>query len=160
MFNFGDERKRKINLGGVSGSTSHTAILQRVQNERLARQEQKRRTDSAVKIQAWYRGLHEARRMKQEMRKAFASDVLGLTGLRCLVLIGRDEEVLGQWARAVLDGGEGESSLDIDSGSSYKLISGQVFSPAKGAHATSWLVLIRQASLLLLQSVADDPLCV
>lgn len=108
MFSFGDERKRKINLGGNSSSTSHTAILQRVQNERLVRQEQKRRTDGAIAIQAWYRGLREARETRREMKAAFERDVLGINGLRCLVLIGKHEEVLGQWVRAVLEGGEGE----------------------------------------------------
>lgn len=107
MFSFGDERRRKINLGGNSGSTSHSTILQRVQNERLARQEQKRRTDSAIAIQAWYRGLREARGTRREMKAAFQRDTLGINGLRCLVLIGRDEEVLGQWVRTVLEGGEG-----------------------------------------------------
>ncbi|KAF8182521.1 HECT-domain-containing protein [Pholiota molesta] len=137
---FGDEWKRKINLGGVSSANTQAAILNRVQAERAARAEHKQRTESAIRIQAWYRGLVDARATRQEMRKAFNADVMGLTGLRCLVLIGKDDEVLGTWTRAVLQ-------LGPD----------QLFAPARGEHRTSWLVLIRRAALLLAQSVADSP---
>jgi ubiquitin-protein ligase E3 C len=104
---FGDEWKRKINLGGVSSANTQAAILNRVQAERAARAEHKQRTESAIRIQAWYRGLVDARATRQEMRKAFNADVMGLTGLRCLVLIGKDDEVLGTWTRAVLQLGPG-----------------------------------------------------
>jgi ubiquitin-protein ligase E3 C len=108
---FGDEWKRKINLGGVSSTNTQAAILNRVQAERAARAEHKQRTESAVRIQAWYRGLVDARATRQEMRKAFNADVMGLTGLRCLVLIGKDDEVLGTWTRAVLQLGPGAFTL-------------------------------------------------
>ncbi|KIM38451.1 hypothetical protein M413DRAFT_447711 [Hebeloma cylindrosporum] len=134
---FGDEWKRKINLGGVSSAASQSSILNQVQAERQARAQHKDRTEKAIRIQAWYRGVKGARLAKSEMRSSFESDVMGLTGLRCLVLIGKDDEVLGKWSRAVLELGPE-----------------QVFAPAVGPHRTSWLVLIRQASLLLLQSVA------
>ncbi|PPQ89897.1 hypothetical protein CVT25_004840 [Psilocybe cyanescens] len=138
---FGDEWKRKINLGGASSSaTSPAAILSRVQAERQARAALKQRTASAVRIQAWWRGHVSVRETRQRMRAAFAADVTGLNGLRCLVLIGRDEEVLGRWAGAVL--GLGPEGL---------------LGPAIGPHGASWLVLVRQACLLLLRSVADSP---
>ncbi|KDR77942.1 hypothetical protein GALMADRAFT_244909 [Galerina marginata CBS 339.88] len=140
MTSFGDERKRKINLGGVSTATSQAAILNRVQAERQARAELKLRSEKAVRIQAWWRGNLEAREARRQMKRAFEGDVTGLTGLRCLVLIGRDDEVLGTWAAAMVQlGPEG------------------ILTPALGEHRTSWLVLMRQAALLLLRSVADAP---
>lgn len=149
---FGDEWKRKINLGGVSSATTQSSILNRVQAERQARQHE-HRTENIIRIQAWYRGVRDARLAKMEMRRAFEADVMGLTGLRCLVLIGRDDEVLGKWSRAILELGPGSScSLVLFYLSSYP--EDQVLAPAGGPHRTSWLVLIRQASLLLLQSVA------
>ncbi|KAF9543333.1 HECT-domain-containing protein [Agrocybe pediades] len=138
---FGDEWKRKINLGGASSSTTSAAsILSRVQEERQARAAAKERTEKATKIQSCWRAYSSSRRTKHDLRRAFEGDVLGLTGLRCLVLIGKDEDVLGRWA-----------------GDASRLGAEQLLAPALGAHRASWLVLIRQASLLLLQSVADSP---
>jgi hypothetical protein len=107
MFSLEGERRRKINLGGVSATSSQASILERVHAQRLARAETKRRVDSATRIQAWYRGLREARALRMELRKLFAEDVLSLTAMRCLVLIGRDDGVLSTWAASVLAGGEG-----------------------------------------------------
>lgn len=104
---FGDEWKRKINLGGASSSATPASILNRVQAERAARAEHKQRTESAIRIQAWYRGVVDARAAKQQMRRSFQKDILGLTGLRCLVLIGTDADALAMWSDEVLKGGPG-----------------------------------------------------
>ena len=108
---FTDDRKRKINLGGVLPVTTHAAIIDRVREERSIRAQQKRRVEKAIRIQAWWRGVREARYTKMEMRKAFEADVTGITGLRCLVLIGKDEEVLSRWSKAMLELGNGAFSL-------------------------------------------------
>ena len=43
------------------------------------------------------------------LRGEFERDVVGLDGLRCLVLIGdKDEEALGTWSSQMAHGGEGE----------------------------------------------------
>jgi ubiquitin-protein ligase E3 C len=39
------------------------------------------------------------------MRRAFEADVEGITGLRCMVLIGMDQEVLGKWSQTVAGNG-------------------------------------------------------
>ncbi|KJA15318.1 hypothetical protein HYPSUDRAFT_194398 [Hypholoma sublateritium FD-334 SS-4] len=137
---FGDEWKRKINLGGASSSATPASILNRVQAERAARAEHKQRTESAIRIQAWYRGVVDARAAKEKMRRLFQKDILGLTGLRCLVLIGTDVDALAMWSDAVVKGGPD-----------------QVFVPARSIHRTSWLVLIRQVAVLLLKAVAETP---
>ncbi|KAF8805019.1 HECT-domain-containing protein [Phlegmacium glaucopus] len=137
---FNDDKKRKINLGGVFNVATPATIINRVHEERSIRAQQKRRVEKAVRLQAWWRGIREARDAKIEMRKAFQTDVTGITGLRCLVLIGRDDEVLSQWSKAMLELGEAG-----------------IFTPALGDQRMSWLVLIRQSCLLLLQSVADSP---
>jgi len=110
---FGNERKRSINLGGVSSAATPASILGRVHAERQARAEHRQRTDSATRIQAWYRGISDARASRIQMRKAFEADVIGLTGLRCLVLIGKDNEVLGKWSRAILELGPGLACSDV-----------------------------------------------
>lgn len=110
---FGDNdtrRRRQINLGGASSAASHTAILGQAKARRQERDEQRRRHDSAVRVQAWWRGIKEVRAARAQMRKAFEADVGGLTGLRCLVLMGRDADALGAWSSAVTSGGEGMCS--------------------------------------------------
>ena len=108
---FSDDRKRKINLGGVQPVTTHAAIIDRVREERSIRAQQKRRVEKAIRIQAWWRGVRDARYTKMEMRKTFEADVTSITGLRCLVLIGRDEELLSRWSKAMLELGEGVFSI-------------------------------------------------
>ncbi len=155
MFN---ERRRKINLGGTSATATQASILEGVHAARLARAQHKRRNDNAIRIQAWYRGLREAKRTRMELKELFMKDVLSLTALRCLVLIGKDDEVLSIWTSSMLAGDEGpfllnglvipkrcDNNVDL------------VFSLAKADHRGSWIVLIRPLSLLLLQSMADEP---
>ncbi|KDR68243.1 hypothetical protein GALMADRAFT_1354690 [Galerina marginata CBS 339.88] len=96
--------------------------------------------EKAVKIQAWWRRMLEVRAAKRPLRRIFEGDVTGLTGLRCLVLIGVHDDVLGTWARAMIELGPEA-----------------IFVQALGEHSTSWLVLMRKASLLLLLSLAHEP---
>lgn len=56
----------------------------------------KDQTENAIWIQAWYRGVRDTRIAKVEMWRAFEADVMGLTYLRCLVLIGKNDTVLGK----------------------------------------------------------------
>ena len=109
---FGNERRRQINLGGSSSasSISHTTILNQARQRRLEREDNKRRHDNAIRLQAWWRGMRESRITRNEMRKLFMENVTSLTGLRCLVLI-RDEEILGKWSSAMIESGEGRLHL-------------------------------------------------
>ncbi len=107
MFSFEAERRRKINLGGVSSASTSTEVLGQAKAIRLERLEQKRRQENATRIQAWWRGVNEARRTRDGMRRTFESDVSGLTGLRCLVLIGQDEGILGRWSSTLSNYDEG-----------------------------------------------------
>lgn len=97
---FGDERRR-INLGGASSVASDRDVLRHARREREERREQRRRQENAIKLQAWWRGVTEVRRTRRELRRTFDMDPTSITGLRCLVLIGHDEELLGQWSRAM-----------------------------------------------------------
>ncbi|KAF7782877.1 hypothetical protein Agabi119p4_2253 [Agaricus bisporus var. burnettii] len=134
---FGDERRR-INLGGASSVASDRDVLRHARREREERREQRRRQENAIKLQAWWRGVTEVQRTRRELRRTFGMDPTSITGLRCLVLIGHDEELLGQWSRA------------MDPQSVSRLCSGK--------DAGSWAVLSRQAALLLLTSVAHHPM--
>ncbi|KAF6755672.1 hypothetical protein DFP72DRAFT_1169496 [Ephemerocybe angulata] len=133
-----NERKRKINLGGSTRVSSASDLLDSVKAQREARLEQKRRQDSALRIQAFYRGRSQASATKEEVRKMFRNDVLGITGLRCLVLLGLDEAALGIWSQTVC-------STAPD----------QVFALSKGQ---SWLTLVQRVALSVLTSVSRSPL--
>ncbi|KAF7312618.1 HECT-domain-containing protein [Mycena indigotica] len=134
---FPQERKRQINLGGSSSNTSLASITDQAKARRTERIQLKRQNDSATQIQAWWRGVAAMRATRVQMRQVFEQDVAGLTGLRCLVLMGRDEEVLAKWSETMVE--RGESSLYA------------------AASQPSWLVLVRQACFLLLRSVAASP---
>lgn len=96
---FGDERgRREINLGGLSSASSQAAILDQARTRRMERELQRKREECATRIQAWWRGCREARRVRQELRQVFREQVTGLTALRCLILVGCDEELLSLWS--------------------------------------------------------------
>ncbi|KAG1858820.1 HECT-domain-containing protein [Suillus subluteus] len=136
---FGDERRREINLGGSSSvTTSQAAILNQARARRIERETVRKRQESAVTIQAWWRGITDARRVRQELREQFIGDITGLTGLRCLVLIGQDIDFLDRWAAEALS-------------------QGSLFGLAHGSDREHWLVLMRQVFFLLLRSVSDRP---
>ncbi|KDR70650.1 hypothetical protein GALMADRAFT_879854 [Galerina marginata CBS 339.88] len=91
-------------------------------------------------IQAWWRCMLAVRAAKKPLRKIFEGDVTGLTGLRCLVLMGVDDEILGTWARALI-----------------RLGPEAILAQALEKHTTSWLVLLRKAAWLLFLSLAHAP---
>ncbi|KAI0311311.1 HECT-domain-containing protein [Amylostereum chailletii] len=137
---FANERRKKINLGGASSIQTSSAIRDQAKARRSERQDLLKREESAIRVQAWWRGVREARVVRRHLLHIFEQDVLSLRGLRCLVLIGRNEAVLGRWSAAAASSGA-EAFLR----------------PATGPERASWLVLVRQAAHLLLQSVADFP---
>ncbi|KAJ7249220.1 hypothetical protein B0H12DRAFT_701469 [Mycena haematopus] len=137
---FGDEKRRQINLGGSSSVSTLSAITDQAKARRIERTEQKRKNDGAIRIQAWWRAVSAIHAAKVDMRRSFENDIEGLMGLRCMVLIGMDQEVLGKWSQTIAAKGEGS-----------------LFSPAVGPHRSSWRVLIRQIFLLLLRSIAASP---
>jgi len=105
---FADDRKRKINLGGASSASSHAYIVDQARVRRIERLEQKQRQDNARRIQAWWRGLRQARRARKEISRAFDEDVTGITGMRCLILIGRREKhAVAVWSQRMIEGGPG-----------------------------------------------------
>lgn len=155
----GDEHKRRIDLGGSSRVASASDLLDSVKAQREARLEQKRRQDAAVKVQAWWRGRSQTEKVKDEMMATFRNDIMGITGLRCLVLMGLDEEALGLWSQTVANASRGMSNLRA----SMVRVDGcteQVYSLALTQQAASWLTLIRRVALLLLTSVSQSPQCV
>ena len=128
---FADESRRKINLGGSSATQTQSALFDKVKQQRELRLQQKRRSEAATKLQAQWRRVEEVRKLRKEMRTLFESDVTGLTGLRCLVLMGQDDEALGIWCNAML---QQDWTSPI---------------------TESWLVLARQLSIRLLTSAAN-----
>jgi ubiquitin-protein ligase E3 C len=105
---FGNERRRPINLGGASSIQSQDTILKEVKARRLERQDAKQRQEKAIKLQAWWRGIRDARVARKEMCKLFDENVTNIIGLRCLVFIGKDEEILGRWSTTMISYGDCE----------------------------------------------------
>ncbi|KAJ3743655.1 HECT-domain-containing protein [Lentinula detonsa] len=143
-----DRRRRQINLGGASTSTSHTSILDQAKLRREERIEQKRRSDSAVKIQAWWRGTKEHQRVRQELRKNLEDalnrgDLLRLDTLRMLVIVSQkktNDTLLSQWSQKLVYYGT-DRVFD--------------FVGSEGA-GQSYLVLIKQILLLTMQEIARN----
>ncbi|KDR68241.1 hypothetical protein GALMADRAFT_146481 [Galerina marginata CBS 339.88] len=106
--------------------------------------DENQRRERVVKIQAWWRRMLEVRAAKKPLKQIFEGDVMGLTGLRCLVLIGAHDDVLGKWARAMMQRGP---LTPIDA----------MLAQALGEYSTSWLVLMRKAAWLLVLSLAYKP---
>ena len=102
---FGDnpgKRRREINLGGGSTSAAtHASLMHDAKARRQQRTEAKRRQENAIKIQSWWRGRQEAAVVRKELRTTYEQNVTNLTGLRCLVLIGKDDDLLVKWSNAV-----------------------------------------------------------
>ncbi|KAF8344659.1 hypothetical protein F5887DRAFT_918031 [Amanita rubescens] len=71
---FAEEGRRRINLGGTSSAVSHATIIDSARLKRLERLEQKRRHDSACKLQEWWRGVIQIRQLKKELRARFEAD--------------------------------------------------------------------------------------
>lgn len=100
-------RRRNINLGGKTAA-SHASILDQAKTQRLERETQRRKYESAIKVQAWYRGRSEARRAKAQMQRDFDAGSSPHAGARYLALFGQEDEYrLNAWSLAVIKGGDG-----------------------------------------------------
>ncbi|KAF9647283.1 HECT-domain-containing protein [Thelephora ganbajun] len=140
LFGADDRKRRNINLGGRSTSSTHTSILDEARLRREERQSQLKRQQSATRIQAWWRGKREARVVRTQLRHTLGQDPTGINGLRAVVLIGQDEESLKIWSRNVLQTGENV-----------------LYAPVLGPDHDSWVFLIKRVSLLLLSSISKRP---
>ena len=58
--------------------------------------------------------MKESQRIREKLKREFDVDVTGINGLRCLVLIGKDEEILSKWSTAMVAGGPGEFHTFLD----------------------------------------------
>ena len=108
LFGTDDRKRRNINLGGRSTSSTHTSILDEARLRREERQSQLKQQQSAIRIQSWWRGKREARVLRVQLRHILDQDPAGISGLRAVVLIGQDEESLEIWSHNVLQSGESE----------------------------------------------------
>ena len=113
MLPFAQERRRKINLGGSTSATSQTDLLHGAKARRTEREEIRRRHESARCIQSRWRSSQQSRAVKHILSKMFQEDVLGLNGMRTLVLIGNYDSLLAQWSEAVVHAGNGKPSIHL-----------------------------------------------
>lgn len=102
-----NKRRKEINLGGVHSASTHEDILAQAKARRLQRQDQKIQLDNAIRLQAWWRGVSCRRETGKELRRLFEENVTDIVGLRCLVVIGQDEDILAQWSSAVISDAPG-----------------------------------------------------
>jgi len=114
MLPFAQERRRKINLGGAVSVTSQTDLLHSAKARRTEREEIRRRHESARCIQLRWRSSQQSRAVKHILSGMFQEDVLGLNGMRTLVLIGNNDSLLAQWSEAVVHAGNGKPSVHLN----------------------------------------------
>lgn len=139
--------RRNINLGGASRFThSGTSIIDQAKARRVEREERKRRTDSATRIQAWWRGRCAAMRVRQAIKASLSSGsgtvaIGSLDGLRSIALVGSDDEVLDLWAQEMQSAGE-EALFTCGTTDQER---------------QSWVVLMRQIAELSLRSAIRRP---
>jgi hypothetical protein len=108
MHPFTHEKRRKINLGGATSVSSQTDLLHSAKARRTEREEVRRRHESALYIQSHWRSVQQSRVVKHILSEKFQQDVLGLNGMRALVLIGNNDALLAQWSEAVTRAGDGK----------------------------------------------------
>ncbi|KDQ20978.1 hypothetical protein BOTBODRAFT_26989 [Botryobasidium botryosum FD-172 SS1] len=145
----GPGRTRQINLGGSHTTATHADILDKVKAQRAERQDLRRKKESALKIQAWWRGRVQAQKVRAQLRRAFDD------GAANWPLRGKDAIM---WTRALIVGGEDWDRLGKWSEiyASYPDKTA-IFEPFSGSGRESWLVLLRQISLLVLRALAVSP---
>lgn len=152
---FGDERRRReINLGGSTSVTSQAAILGQARARRMEREAQRKREESATRIQAWWRGVCEARRVRQQLRRVFQEQVTSLTALRCLVLVGQDEELLTLWSHRMSQD-DGRLVALCCGVSSFWSVAVLLLGPVQSPDRDHWITLLRRVAVLLLRSVSS-----
>jgi ubiquitin-protein ligase E3 C len=156
---FGDnpgKRRREINLGGATSVTTHASLLEDAKARRLQRSDMKRRQDCAVKIQSWWRGRKQALLVRRQLRHTFQQNVTNITGLRCLVLMRKEDDLLGQWSSAMIANDAGMFRLTMHRfrcvPSYFPVLLLDVISNPSCA------TLLRRAAVMLLQAVADSPM--
>lgn len=105
----GPERRRKIDLGGSSSTYTQQAVLDSVRAQREQRLDHRRKVESAHKIQAWWRGNSEARRVKAGLKQRFdAGNAADLVEWTRLLVVGwsgasTDGARLLRWSRTILE---------------------------------------------------------
>ncbi|KAF7322217.1 HECT-domain-containing protein [Mycena kentingensis (nom. inval.)] len=139
MFPFGvNPGRRQINLGGSSSNTTLASLTDQAKARRNERQLAKRQLDAATRIQAWWRAC--ATRKDVRLREG---NLDGVHGLRCVVFLGRNEELLGAWSRNMASKGAACLYSATDPRPGYE---------------QSWGWLVQRVCELLLRSVAASPL--
>jgi hypothetical protein len=113
MHPFAQEKRRKINLGGATSGSSQTDILHSAKARRSEREENRRRHESALCIQSRWRSSQQSRVVKRILAEMFQENVLGLNGMRALVLIGNNDTLLAQWSEGVIRAGDGKPSISV-----------------------------------------------
>ena len=136
-----NERKRTINLGGVSLTTTHDDLLAKAQQEREQRLFQKRAQEAASTIQARWRAHLKLQEVRKHFLESFDREPVGtIASARFLVLGGGEQARLSAWATAALQAGDNALWL-----------------PFSDQGAVTWLVLIRQIALMLLAEISRAP---
>ena len=150
---FGDapnKRRREINLGGNHSATSYNDIVSEAKLRRLQRNDLKRRQDAVVHIQRFWRGHAAKQSVRQSLRATFEQDVASITALRCLVLLGKDEESLGHWSVVVTSSRKGAFMASVSCSFPHAL------ADVLAQSDQSSVVLLQRTSRLLLQSLSRD----
>lgn len=107
LFAGNESRQRRINLGGSSAVVPHHELLKQAREIRNERQLARQRQEATVRLQTAWRGQLSRRAAKDILRTLFDESPVGINAMRCLVLLGNDEERLGKWSESVTSMDEG-----------------------------------------------------
>ncbi|KAF9044020.1 hypothetical protein BJ165DRAFT_179133 [Panaeolus papilionaceus] len=159
----GPDSKRKINLGGTSTQHSSADLLNQVAAERERRLEAKRRWESAVVIQSWWRGRREAGRVRAELVGLVrGGEAKGGEGMDVEMSEGERGGEIRKLRAVVVANWGGKSALGgvvLGEWCVGVLRSGQdaVYAPAMNGNSQSWFVLLCRIAKMMLSSVALSP---
>ena len=73
-------------------------------------------------ISGCWRSSQQSRVVKHVLSEMFQEDVLGLNGMRALVLIGNNDPLLAQWSEGVIRAGDGEPSISDSQSQSWNFV--------------------------------------
>lgn len=140
MIPFGDDRRRQINLGGRSSTTTQAAVLAQVQEQRQRRLNERRALEAASLIQSHWRAYSQWMKEREKILREFDTVPLGsVLSTRLLVVGGCEHTRLVAWARAAIQAGE----IGISA-------------PCSGPEASSWIVLLRQIANAMITEVSKQ----
>lgn len=92
-----------MNLGGTSTSVSREQALMEARLQRLNRENDRKRNQAAIRLQAWWRRIRALRSTQTWCRRLFDEDPSTLLALRSLILLHDDVARMNLWSTTMIN---------------------------------------------------------